>query len=125
MECEICGKKAEAVCPRCYRYICRECSDPITLECIDCSSIKRVLEEDLLRYVEKLKKKLEYMEKVFSKCFECPLYKDSIMSCMRKTKELESLAKLESYERVFDEVADLKERAKNLAVNYLVRLKMS
>ncbi len=124
MKCEICGNEATGICPRCYRFICKDCSDPITLECIDCSSVKRVLEEDLVRYVETIEKKVEYMELKMDDCLSCPLYKDSVMSCLRRIKELESLAKLESYERLSEKVLDLKDRVQKLAVNYLIRIKM-
>lgn len=122
--CEICGEKAEGICPRCYRYVCKNCTDPITLECIDCYSTKRVLEEDYIRYVDSIEKKLEFMESKISECKDCPIYKDAVLSCLRKVKELESLAKLESFERLSDKVVRMKDRAQKIAINFLVRFKM-
>ncbi len=125
MKCEICGNPAKGVCPRCYRFVCGKCVDPHTLECIDCSSVKRAIESDLIRYVESLTKKVEFMEKNFSNCFSCPLYKDSVMSCVRRVKELKSVAELESYENLYEKVQEIKDRVQKLAVKYLVKLKMS
>ncbi len=124
MKCEICGNDATGICPRCYRFICKDCSDPITLECIDCSSVKRTLEEDYIRYVETIEKKLNYMESKMDECLHCPLFKDSVMSCLRRIKELESIAKLESYERLSEKIIDIRDKAQKLAINYLVKIKM-
>ncbi|MET1125071.1 MAG: hypothetical protein ABWW66_07445 [Archaeoglobaceae archaeon] len=124
MKCEVCGNDANGVCPRCYRFVCGECIDPTTLECIDCSSTKRIIEDDLLRYVDSMERKLSFMESKLLDCFSCPLYKDSLLGCVRRVKELESVAKLEAFERLAEKLPDIKERAQKLAVNYLVRLKM-
>ena len=126
VECEVCGKKdAKGVCPRCYRFVCEDCVDPNTLECVDCTSVKRVIEDDLLRYLDSLEGKLGFMERNFERCSACPLYKDTLLSCVRRVKELKSLAKLEAYERLHDRVDDLKDRVQQLAVKYLISLKMA
>ena len=122
--CELCGKDASGVCPRCYRFVCSECVDPITLECVDCSSFKRVLEEDLLRHLETIEKNVEYMESKLEECLHCPLYKDSVMRSLRRVKELESYAKLESFEKLSEKILDIKDRIQRLAINYLIRIKM-
>ncbi len=123
MKCEICGKEAKSICPRCYRYICSECTDPITLYCVDCSSFKRWQEEDYLRYIEILEKKIRYLSERFEneKCAMCLLYKDSIMSCLRKVKELEALTKLENFEKAYEKVIELKDVIQDLAIKYTIK----
>ena len=123
MKCEICGKTASTVCPRCYRYICEHCTDPITLYCIDCSSFKKWQEEDYIRYINSLSNKINYMIKIFGKkeCMVCPLYKDSVMSSLRKVKELEQITKLEDLERAYEEVVKIKESIQKLAIEYLIK----
>ncbi len=125
MRCEICGEKARGVCPRCYRFVCGKCVDPVTLECVDCTSVKRVIEDDLIRYVDSLSRKLEFMDANMSSCFSCPLYRDSVMSCVRRVKELENVAKLDSYESLYEKVRELKEKAQQLAVKYLIKIRTS
>ncbi|OYT35249.1 hypothetical protein B6U96_10925 [Archaeoglobales archaeon ex4484_92] len=125
IKCEICGKKAKGVCPRCYRFVCENCIDPTTLECIDCASVKRILEKDLIRYVENISNKIKFMESNFSACYTCPIYKDAIMSYLRRVKELRKIAELESYEDLHDKINEVKETVQNLAIKYLIKIKMS
>ena len=123
MKCEICGGEVKGVCPRCYRFVCDKCVDPVTLECVDCTSVKRVIEEDLVRYVDNLTSKLNFIEKNMNTCFSCPLLKDAIMSYVRKAKELESVAKLNSYEMLYDKVKEFKDKAQQIAIKYLIKIK--
>jgi hypothetical protein len=122
----MCGNEATTLCPRCYRYVCSSCIDPITFYCLDCASFKHWQEEDCLRFVDLLKKKLEYVEKVIEnkECANCILLKDAVLQNVRRIKELEHLAKLESFENLHDKVLQIKEQAQNLAVKYLVHFKM-
>jgi len=124
MKCEICGNKSTTICPRCYRYVCEKCIDPITMYCIDCSSFKRAQEEDYMRIVESLKKKIEFIESSMERCFECPLLKDEIMRSMRILKELEITAKSEGFENLYDKVLSIKDKVQNIGINYLVKFKM-
>jgi hypothetical protein len=73
-----------------------------------------------------LKKKLEYVEKMIEnkECANCILLKDAVLQNVRRIKELEHLAKLESFENLHDKVLQIKEQAQNLAVKYLVHFKM-
>ncbi len=124
MKCEICGKDATTICPRCYRYVCENCLDPATDYCIDCSSFKRAQEEDYVRVVESLWRKIVFIEENMERCFECPLLKDEIMRSMRILKELEIIAKSEGFENLHDKILSLKDKVQNVGVNYLVRFKM-
>ncbi len=125
LRCEICGREAEGICPRCYRAVCGECVDPVTLDCIDCSRTKRVIEEDYLRYVDTISRRLDYIESKLNDCFYCPIMKDALMAYLRRLRELGSFSKLESLEELHERVKEVEEKAKQLAVNYLVRLKMA
>ncbi len=123
MECEICGGKAKGVCPRCYRYVCEKCVDPITLYCLDCKRTKDEIERDLERYLDRIEKKIDFMKK--NRCYDCILYKDELMSSLRRIKELKSLSKLDMYESIYERACELEEELKRLTIEYLIRLKMS
>ncbi len=124
MKCEICGNKATTICPRCYRYVCENCIDPVAMYCIDCSSFKRAQEEDYIRIVETLRKKIEFIESSMEKCFDCPLLKDEVMRSMRILKELEVTAKSEGFENLLDKILSIKDKIQNIGINYLVKFKM-
>ena len=63
------------------------------------------------------------MLSIFDKkeCMSCPLYKDSVMSTLRKIKELEHLSKLENFEKVSEKVYDIKNSLQSLAINYIIK----
>jgi len=122
MECELCGGDAKGLCPRCYRYVCEKCIDPVTLYCLDCKRVKDEIERDLERYLDRVEKKIEFMER--NRCYGCILYRDELMSSLRRVRELKSMSKLDMYENVYERACELEERLKCLAVDYLVRLKM-
>ena len=122
--CEICGGNATNICPRCYRYVCEKCTDPTSLLCVDCSSFKRWREEDLMRSVESLEKKVSYVEKVLERCFECPLLKDEIMRSLWMVKNLEATAKVEGMEELSDRLIEVRDKVQKLGVEYLVKFKM-
>jgi hypothetical protein len=123
VECELCGGKAKGICPRCYRYVCENCVDPITLYCLDCRRVKEEIEKDLERYLDGLAKKIEFMER--RRCYDCILYKDELMSSLRRLKELKNLSKLEMYDSIYDKACELEEKVKKLAIEYLIKLKMN
>ncbi len=123
-KCEICGGDATSICPRCYRYVCNSCIDPVSMYCVDCSSFKRAQEDDYIRYLTSLEKKIEYIEKNMERCFECPLLKDEVMRSMRVLKELEAIAKYEGFDELYDRILKIKDKVQSVGINYLVRFKM-
>jgi len=125
MKCEICGNKAEWICPRCYRYVCKNCVDLNVMLCLDCSHFKREQEDDYVRMVNSIAKKLDYMKSAIDRCLHCPLLKDEVLRSLRIVKELENTAKLEGFERLHDEILKIKDKLQNIAVEFLVKLKFS
>ncbi len=125
MKCELCNGEASGICPRCYRYVCSNCIDPITMLCKDCQSFKREQERDYIRLMDSIEKKLEFIENSIEKCFKCPILKDEIMRNIRIVKELEMTAKLDGFEELYNRILDLKERVQNIGIRFLVRLKMT
>ena len=84
--------------------------------------MKDEIERDLERYLDRVEKKIEFMER--NRCYGCILYRDELMSSLRRVRELKSMSKLDMYENVYERACELEERLKCLAVDYLVRLKM-
>ncbi len=124
MNCEVCGEKAATICPRCYRYICENCLDLTTNYCIDCSRFKREEEDDLVRSVRSLKRKVEFIEENMEKCFDCPLLKDEVMRSLYLLKSLEAKARTDMMESLENEILSVKEKIQRIGVEYLVKFRM-
>jgi len=92
--------------------------------CVDCSRFKREEEDDLVRSVKSLRKKVEYINENLEKCFHCPLMKDEIMRALYLIKSLEAKARMDLMENLEYEVLSLKEEVQKLGIEYLVKFRM-
>lgn len=128
VKCEVCGENdAIRVCPRCYRLICENCTDSVWHVCVDCASVKRAIQEDYLRYLERIAKLAESVENLMRKheCFRCLLVRDTLMRCLKAVKDLELLGKAEGYERLSMEASAIRSKLENITVRYLTNLVIS
>ncbi|RLE49098.1 MAG: hypothetical protein DRJ33_08530 [Candidatus Methanomethylicota archaeon] len=127
-KCEICGEKdAVRICSRCHRLICENCTDNIWHVCVDCASVKRAIQEDYLRYLERVNKLVECIEQMSRKadCFRCPLLRDTLMRCLKAVKDLETLGKTEGYEKLAAEAYAVRSKLEDVAIRYLTKLVLS
>ncbi len=123
--CEVCGeRRARTLCPRCHRLICNNCLDPVWHYCIDCASVKRVLQDDYKRYLDRVNSLLEDIKKrlSYNMCLECPILRELLFSYIKNLKDLENIARKEDYHYIMDEIKQTKGTAQRLAIIICTKL---
>ncbi len=127
MKCEVCGEReAVRICPRCHRMICDNCTDKRWHLCTDCAGVKNALQEDYLRYVERLDELVRDMIKRLKnpECLHCNVLREAALNYVRAVKELEYLAKKEGYMKLLDRLEPVKKRIYRFALELLIRAQL-
>lgn len=127
-KCEVCGEaNAVRVCSRCHRLICSNCTDATWGVCIECASVKRAIQQDYLRYLEKISCSIPTLnEKVGEEsCFQCEILRDALMRYLKAVKDLEVYGKAEGFEGLVEESREVRRKLEDVAIKYFTRLILS
>ena len=123
-KCEICQEEnASKICSRCYRLICNKCFNERWNTCIECATVKNVMSEDYVRFLEHLNNVINIVKQKISsseECLTCPILREYLMSNYARIKQLIPYLSLEGYDKAEIIAQDLKKDIESLLIKILV-----